>query len=172
MPTHHQTNCVAYVSSAVALAKMLLTTRLVVTLISSRLDSCNSVFAGLPQSSISSLLRVQNAAARLVFSPRPRNFVTRALIRLHWLPVQFRVRFKLPTVMYRSRTGSCPQYLCDIVHSTAATATRSGLRSGDSSDFCIPRLRTKFGERAFSYCEPRDWNATRDHSSCPHSNIF
>jgi hypothetical protein len=87
------------------------TTRLVVALISSRLDYCNSVFASLPQSSISSLQRVQNAAARLVFSLRPRDSVTPALIQLHWLPVQFRIRFKLCTIMYRIRTGSCPQYL-------------------------------------------------------------
>jgi hypothetical protein len=77
-----------------------------------------------------------------------------------WPPVQFRIQFKLCTIAYRIRTGSYPQYLRDVVHSTATTATRSGLHSGCSSDFCISRLRTKFGERAFSFCGPRAWNSS------------
>jgi len=43
------------------------TIRLVLALITPRLDYCNSVFAGLPQSTLEPLQRVQNAAARLVF---------------------------------------------------------------------------------------------------------
>jgi len=42
-------------------------TRLVLALIMLRIDYCNSVLAGLPQSTIAPLQRVQNAAARLVF---------------------------------------------------------------------------------------------------------
>ena len=42
------------------------TIRLVLALITPRLDYCNSVFAGLPQSTLEPLQRVQNAAARLV----------------------------------------------------------------------------------------------------------
>ena len=47
------------------------TIRLVLALITPRLDYCNSVFAGLPQSTLEPLQRVQNAAARLVFDLRP-----------------------------------------------------------------------------------------------------
>ena len=42
------------------------TKRLVTALILSRLDYCNAVPAGLPQSTLQPLQRVQNAAARLV----------------------------------------------------------------------------------------------------------
>jgi hypothetical protein len=42
------------------------TTSLVTAFVTSRLDYCNSVLAGLPKSSIMPLQRVQNAAARLI----------------------------------------------------------------------------------------------------------
>ena len=37
--------------------------------------------------------------------------------------------------------------------------TGSGLRSADSTNYTTPRLRTKFGERAFSYAGPAAWNS-------------
>jgi len=48
--------------------------------------------------------------------------------------------------------------LVDLVSTFAATATQSSLRSGNTTNYCLPRLRTKFGERAFSYAAPAAWN--------------
>jgi len=43
---------------------------------------------------------------------------------------------------------------------TIARATRSGLRShSDTTSYVTPRLRTKFGERAFSFFGPAAWNS-------------
>ena len=43
--------------------------------------------------------------------------------------------------------------------------SRCGLRSYSTSsmDYSLPRLRTKFGERAFSHAGPATWNALPDH---------
>ena len=49
------------------------TKRLVTALILSRLDYCNAVLAGLPQSTLQPLQRVQNAAARLVSETKARD---------------------------------------------------------------------------------------------------
>ena len=51
--------------------------------VTTRLDYCNSVFAGLPQSTIDPLQRVQNAAARLVARTGTRDHITPVLPSLH-----------------------------------------------------------------------------------------
>jgi len=63
------------------------TQQLVLALIMSRLDYCNSVLAALPTSMLQPLQRIQNAAARPMFGLSRSDHVTPTLIQLHWLPV-------------------------------------------------------------------------------------
>ena len=64
-----------------------ITAWLVSAFVLSRLDYCNSVLAGLPQSTIAPLQGVQNAAAKLIMSLRSRDHITPSLHQHHWLPV-------------------------------------------------------------------------------------
>ena len=63
--------------------------------ISSHLDYCNALLFGLPKYQLDRLQKVQNAAARVIFQIPKFDHITPALIDLHWLPVTFRVQFKL-----------------------------------------------------------------------------
>jgi len=54
--------------------------------------------------------------------------------------------------------GKSPAYLANIVHPTSASCLQNGLRSASSSDYSLLQLRTKFGERAFSYAGAAIWN--------------
>jgi len=61
------------------------------------------------------------------------------LLQLHWLPVRWRVQFKLCSIMHSVLYGTCPAYLTNIVESAGVGRTRSGLRSTSSTDFTLSR---------------------------------
>jgi len=69
--------------------------QLVSAFILSRLDYCNSVLAGLPRCTTEPLQRVLNAAAWLVLNLRLHEHTTPALQQLHWLPIDYRITYKL-----------------------------------------------------------------------------
>ena len=71
---------------------------LIVALVLSRLDYCNSMLAGLPANLIRRLQSVQNAAARLTFGIRRSEHITYTLASLHWLRVPERRSPCRPTV--------------------------------------------------------------------------
>ena len=62
------------------------------------------------------------------------------------------------TLMYDIHNCHCPASLSDVVQSVATTSTREGLRSAGTTNYVTPRLRSKFGERAFSHAGPAAWN--------------
>ena len=133
-------------------------TQLVVALVLSRLDYCTAVLAGFAASTTEPLQRVQNCAARLLFLLRPRDHVRPYLQRLHWLPVIWRVKYKLCLLMFKSLHGFTPTYIADSLTTCSTKPGRPGLRSQTSRRFVKPMTRTKLGERAFSYAGPAEWN--------------
>ena len=74
---------------------------LVHAFVSSKLDYCNSLLYGLPKHMISSLQSVQNTAARIVTLTKKFDHITPVLIQLHWLPVHFRILFKVLLLVYK-----------------------------------------------------------------------
>ena len=79
-------------------------------------------------------------------------------LQFPWLPARWRVQFKLCCVMHSVFHETCPAYLPNIVEPVGAGHTRFRLRSTSTTDFSLPRLRTKFDERSFSHAGPSAWN--------------
>src|SRR6218665_3947725 len=77
---------------------------------------------------------------------------------LHWLPVPLRVEFKICLLVYKSLNGAAPGYLRDYCKETHSSASGLRLRSTDKCDLLVRRMKTRFGDRAFSAAGPRCWN--------------
>ena len=79
------------------------TKTLVHALISRRIDYCNSLLYGLPEYQLKKLQRVQNVCARLICNEIKYCHLTPSSVDVHWLPVKFRIEFKILLILRFSR---------------------------------------------------------------------
>ena len=99
--------------------------------------------------------RVQNCLARVVLRA-PRFSPSLPLLKqLHWLPVNYRIQFKLSTLTYRALAIHQPPYLASLLHFSNIPRQ---LRSSTSQQLSMPRTKLNLDKRAFSVAEPIIWN--------------
>ena len=135
------------------------TARLISAFVLSLLDNGNSLLVGLTEKQLDRLQSVQNAAVRLINRSSRTERIKPQLKALHWLPVRSRIDFKIATLAYRCVHRLAPSYLSELV--SLQVPKRSGLRSEtDMLKLVVPTARKeRWGERSFSCCAPRIWNA-------------
>ena len=75
---------------------------LATALVSSRLDYCNSLLYGIADIDLTRLQRVKNQLACLVTKSPPFTRSIPLLRSLHWLPVRFRILFKINLLTYKT----------------------------------------------------------------------
>ena len=90
------------------------TQTLVHALIIEPIDYCNSILYELPAKQIAKLQQLQNSAARLNLIPRFCH-ISLILCMLHWLPVEFRIHFKIIIITFKVIHGQAPVYLQELI---------------------------------------------------------
>ena len=122
----------------------------------SRLDNCNSLMYGLPKYLIDRVWHVFNCAAKLITLSKKYDYVTPLLIELHWLPVEYRIIFKILLISFKILNGIAPNYLKDLLK---PYVPRCSLRSMSKLRLVEPSYKlSTYGLRAFLVCAPRLWN--------------
>ena len=130
----------------------------------SKLDQNNSLLVGLPDILINKLQRVQNAAARMITGSNRYEEAKHLLFQLHWLPISFRIDFKILLLTFKSIHGEGPEYLRELL---LEYAPGKNLCSSSRDHLVQLHTQSKQGDTAFSAAAPRLWNSLPEVLSLP-----
>ena len=108
------------------------TEKLIHAFVSSRIDSCNAFLFGIPEKDISKLRIVQNSAVRIAERARGRDPITPMLTRLHGIPVDKRIVYKIVLLCH-------PTYLTNII---TPYIPQRNLRSSNKHLLVVPSSST------------------------------
>ena len=89
------------------------------------LDYCNAILYGLPKVLLSRLQIVQNRAARIVTFTKKYEHITPSLMALHWLPVDYRIIYKILLLVYKAINGFSPSYISNLLSFYGSSSLRS-----------------------------------------------
>ena len=131
------------------------TEKLIHAFVSIRLDYCNGL---LYMDLISILQRVQNTAARIVYCMPTFCHITPRLFDLHWLPLKFRIYYKIIITTFKCLHNTVPHYLSSLL--SVQMNSKYGLISTNQLLLSRPNFKTlaTIGDRAFIAAAPKLWN--------------
>ena len=123
---------------------------LIHSIITSKLDQCNSLLFNTSLTNLTKLQRIQNFALRTVLNLHPRSHVTQHYQDLYWLTVDQQNHFKILTTTFK------------CIHCLAPSPLAVKVRLSSPLDMLLDSSQfyptSSLGKKAFSYSAPRCWN--------------
>ena len=133
-------------------------------LVSSRLDYCNSLFLSLTDFELRRLQLVQKSLCGVVTRSTKYSHITAQVKKFHWLPVKFKIQFKIGLITYKILNQGQPVYLRELIH--PYTSFRNTRRSTPKLKFlhtntfdCKVHKSVKIFPKSFSHYAPVLWNS-------------
>ena len=126
---------------------------LVKALILSKIDYCNILLSLCPNYLKKKLQKALNRAVRFIYCLKQRDSVTPYLKRAHFLPVEYRIRYKQSIEVFKIFNNQSPSYLQDFLH--LYLPLKQGLRS--SNDFEL--VETNHSSKTLAYVMCKQWNS-------------
>ena len=123
---------------------------LATALVSSHLDCYSSRLYGIADIDLTRLQRVQNQLARLVTKSPPFTCSPALLCSLHWLPVRYRILFKINLLTYKTLR----EKQLFIFTPCLPPIPSCSLRSNNENSLSVPRVKTNTCARDFHSCAP------------------
>ena len=82
---------------------------------------------------------------------------TPCLFELHWLPVKYRIDYKIALLTFKCLYGLAPPYLSSLIE--WYKPGRQNLRSADKLLLKVKKTKSvTLGEKSFSFSSPKVWN--------------
>ena len=119
------------------------------SIVSTRMDYCNSLLFGTTLRNLSKLQRVQNTLARIVSGRRRFDHISPVLADLHWLPVRERIDYKIGYMTFKTLIFKQPTYLADLL---IPYVPSRNLRSSDQNLLKIPLCTNTHCIKSFFSC--------------------
>ena len=130
------------------------------SIVSTRLDYCNSLLYSTSVRNIQRLQRIQNSLARVVSGVKRREHIRPVLKDLHWLPVTQRIDYKVALLTHKILSTGQPAYLHCLINEYNPTRL---LRSQGQRLLAKPRgLRSTLAGRSFTRASEEVWNKLPD----------
>ena len=133
--------------------------KLVIAFVISKLDCNNALLYKIAQYLQDKLQLVQNNAARLIAKKRRQASIEQTRKELHWLPIEFRIKYKINLLTFKCLKNIAPVYLQKLLH---LYEPKRNLRSSDKGILDRSKTRTVAGDRAFCNAAPKLWNELPD----------
>ena len=106
--------------------------------------------------------RVQRTAARLVLLSKEQYNTLPLLKQLHWLPLSYRIKYKVLVLTFKALKGYGPSYLSELLQSVRHE--HKSLRSNFKHLLALPLNKSvTYGDRCFSVFAPSLWNSIPQH---------